>query len=88
MFVFSVLSKDCSDSVMLFVVNCSVELAGDWEFDDCDFSSLVVSIVKLNVLSGSLPSLLKFPAESQNALLPTEMTPSLVLFGIGVKVAV
>ena len=49
---------------------------------------VVVSIVKMTELLESEPSRLLFPEESENFELATEITPSVVLFSVGVKVAV
>ena len=40
------------------------------------------------VLFASDPSMLKFPAASENLMLPTLTTPGVVLLAVGVKVAV
>lgn len=48
----------------------------------------VVSTVKVTELLASEPSALVFPAESENLDEATEMTPSVVLLAVGVKVAV
>ena len=47
-----------------------------------------VSIVKVCELLASDPSLLVLPAESENLEEATEITPLVVLFSVGVKVAV
>ena len=47
-----------------------------------------VSTVKVTELLASEPSLLLLPAESENFELATEITPSVVLSAVGVKVAV
>ena len=47
-----------------------------------------VSTVKVTELLASAPSLLVLPAESENFELATEITPSVVLLSVGVKVAV
>ena len=47
-----------------------------------------VSTVKVTELFESEPSLLVLPAESENFELATEITPSVVLLSVGVKVAV
>ena len=47
-----------------------------------------VSIVRVRELSGSMPSALVLPAESENLELATEMTPLAVLLAVGVKMAV
>ena len=49
---------------------------------------LTVSTLKLTELLASEPSLLGFPEEPENLDEATEMTPSLVLSDVGVKVAV
>ena len=49
---------------------------------------LVVSTVKVTELLASDPSRLLLPAESENFELATEITPSVVLLSVGVKVAV
>ena len=48
----------------------------------------VVSIERVTELLASLPSLLLLPAESENFELAMEITPSVVLSAVGVKVAV
>ena len=47
-----------------------------------------VSTVKVTELLASAPSLLVLPAESENFELATEITPSVLLSVVGVKVAV
>ena len=49
---------------------------------------VVVSIVKVTELLASDPSRLLLPAASENFELATEITPSVVLLSVGVKVAV
>ena len=49
---------------------------------------LMLSTERVTELLLSLPSALVLPAESENVELATEMTPSVVLFSVGVKVAV
>ena len=49
---------------------------------------LVVSTEKVTELLLSDPSRLLLPAESENLELATEITPSVVLLSVGVKVAV
>ena len=48
---------------------------------------LTLSTERVTELLLSLPSLLLLPAESENFELATEMTPSAVLFAVGVNVA-
>ena len=48
---------------------------------------LTVSTERVTELLLSPPSALLLPAESENFELATEMTPSVVLFSVGVKVA-
>ena len=48
----------------------------------------VVSTVKVTELLASEPSRLLLPAASENFELATEITPSVVLLSVGVKVAV
>ena len=48
----------------------------------------MVSTVKVTELLASAPSLLVLPAESENLDEATEITPSVVLSAVGVKVAV
>ena len=48
---------------------------------------LMVSTERVTELLLSLPSALLLPAESENVELATEMTPSVVLLSVGVKVA-
>ena len=48
----------------------------------------LVSTLKVKVLFSSAPSVLAFPASSVKVPLATEITPSVVLFLLGVKVAV
>ena len=48
---------------------------------------LMVSTERVTELLLSLPSSLLLPAESENFELATEMTPSVVLLSVGVKVA-
>ena len=49
---------------------------------------LVVSTLKVTELLASVPSRLLLPAASENFELATEITPSVVLLSVGVKVAV
>ena len=49
---------------------------------------LTVSIVRVSELLESEPSVLELPDESENAPEATEITPSVVLSAVGVKVAV
>ena len=49
---------------------------------------MVVSTLKARELLASEPSLLVLPAASENFELATEITPLVVLFVVGVKVAV
>ena len=49
---------------------------------------LTVSMVRVSELLASEPSVLELPAESENVELATEITPSVVLLLVGVKVAV
>ena len=49
---------------------------------------VVVSTVKVTELLASEPSRLLLPAESENFELATEITPSVVLLSVGVKVEV
>ena len=49
---------------------------------------LVVSTLKVTELLASVPSRLLLPASSENFELATEITPSVVLLSVGVKVAV
>ena len=51
-------------------------------------SAAVVSTVKVTELLASAPSLLVLPEESENLDEATEITPSVVLSVVGVKVAV
>ena len=51
-------------------------------------SATVVSTVRVTVLLASFSSWLVLPAASEKAALATEMTPSVVLLSVGVKVAV
>ena len=53
-----------------------------------DGEAVVVLTVKVKELLASAPSLLVLPAESENFEPATEMTPSVVLSVVGVKVAV
>ena len=48
---------------------------------------LTVSTESVSELLESEPSVLELPAASENLELATEMTPSAVLFSVGVKVA-
>ena len=48
---------------------------------------LTVSMVRVSELLESEPSALELPAESENVELATEITPSVVLLLVGVKVA-
>ena len=62
---------------------------GEGEGDgDGDGVGVVVSTVKVTELLASPPSLLVLPAESENLDEATEITPSVVLSVVGVKVAV
>ncbi len=49
---------------------------------------LMVSTERVSELLESEPSVLELPAESENFELATEITPSVVLSAVGVKVAV
>ena len=49
---------------------------------------LMVSTERVSELLESEPSVLELPAESENVELATEITPSVVLSAVGVKVAV
>ena len=49
---------------------------------------LRVSMVRVSELLASEPSVLELPDESENAPEATEITPSVVLSAVGVKVAV
>ena len=49
---------------------------------------LTVSVVRVSELLESEPSVLELPDESENAPEATEITPSVVLSAVGVKVAV
>ena len=49
---------------------------------------LTVSMERVSELSASEPSALELPAASEKAALATEMTPSVLLLALGVKVAV
>ena len=51
-------------------------------------AGLTVSTEKVTELLASAPSLLVLPAESENLEEATEITPSVVLSAVGVKVAV
>ena len=51
-------------------------------------SAAVVSTVKVTELLASEPSRLLLPAASENFELATEITPSVVLLSVGVKMAV
>ena len=57
--------------------------------DDSEVSLavVVVSTVRVTELLASAPSRLLLPAASENLELATEMTPSVVLSAVGVKVA-
>ena len=48
---------------------------------------LTVSMERVSELLASAPSVLELPAESEKAPDATEMTPSVVLLSVGVKVA-
>ena len=62
---------------------------GDGEGEgDGDGEGVVVSTLKVTELLASAPSRLLLPAESENFELATEITPSVVLLSVGVKVAV
>ena len=60
---------------------------GDGEGEG-DGEGVVVSTVKVTELLASAPSLLVLPEESENLEEATEITPSVVLSVVGVKVAV
>ena len=63
--------------------------AGDVDGDgDGDEDEVVVSMLKVTELLASDPSRLLLPAASENFKLATEITPSVVLLSVGVKVAV
>ena len=53
-----------------------------------DGEAVVVLTVKVTELLASAPSLLVLPAESENLLVATWITPLVVLLAVGVKVAV
>ena len=59
---------------------------GDGEGEG-DGEGVVVSTLKVTELLASEPSRLLLPAESENFELATEITPSVVLSVLGVKVA-
>ena len=61
---------------------------GDGEGEGEGEVEVVVSTVKVTELLASAPSRLLLPAASENFELATEITPSLVLLSVGVKVAV
>ena len=61
---------------------------GDGEGDGEGEGVVVVSTVKVTELLASAPSRLLLPAASENLELATEITPSVVLLSVGVKVAV
>ena len=61
---------------------------GVGEGDGDGDGEVVVSTVKVTELLASAPSLLVLPEESENLDEATEITPSVVLSVVGVKVAV
>ena len=61
---------------------------GDGDGEGEGEGEVVVSTVKVTELLASEPSRLLLPAESENFELATEITPSVVLLSVGVKVAV
>ena len=61
---------------------------GEGEGDGDGEGEVVVSTVKVTELLASAPSRLLLPAASENFELATEITPSVVLLSVGVKVAV
>ena len=72
-------------------VNVSVEVSPAFKEETSDVTAMVgltVSTEKMTVLLASAPSLLVFPAASENFELATEITPSVVLSAVGVNMAV
>ena len=61
---------------------------GDGDGEGEGEGEVVVSTVKVTELLASAPSRLLLPAASENFELATEITPSVVLLSVGVKVAV
>ena len=61
---------------------------GDGDGEGEGEGEVVVSTVKVTELLASEPSRLLLPAASENFELATEITPSVVLLSVGVKVAV
>ena len=61
---------------------------GEGDGDGEGEGEVVVSTVKVTELLASAPSLLVLPEESENLDEATEITPSVVLSVVGVKVAV
>ena len=61
---------------------------GDGDGEGEGEGEVVVSTVKVTELLASEPSRLLLPAASENFELATEITPSVVLSSVGVKVAV
>ena len=61
---------------------------GDGDGEGEGEGEVVVSTVKVTELLASEPSRLLLPAASENFELATEITPSVVLLSVGVRVAV
>ena len=61
---------------------------GDGDGEGEGEGEVVVSTVKVTELLASEPSRLLLPAASENFELATEITPSVMLLSVGVKVAV
>ena len=78
-------SEDDSESV-----NVRVAVSPAFKEETSELTAMVgltLSMERVTELLLSLPSALLLPAESENVELATEMTPSVVLFSVGVNVA-
>ena len=87
----SVIKKELSSfsNRELGVISTAGDGAGAGDVDgDGDEDEVVVSMLKVTELLASDPSRLLLPAASENFKLATEITPSVVLLSVGVKVAV
>ena len=76
-----------ASSSVIAILGRTVSGVGEGEGDG-DGVGVVVSTVKVMELLASEPSLLVLPEEPENLDEATEMTPSVVLSAVGVKVAV
>ena len=83
-----VLKELSTSSLVIATLGRTVSGVGEGEGEGEGEGVLVVSTVNVTELLASEPSVLLLPAESENFELATEITPSVVLSAVGVKVAV